>query len=120
VCNGLACKGATCFNLPRDVVADWGTSMPRPERALDPSAGAVQGFAGELRVLRQRAGTPGYRKMATAGRYSATTLADAAGGHRLPALPVVLAYVRACGGDLAEWEERWRQTARRLAEERRG
>jgi hypothetical protein len=25
----------------------------------------------------------------------------------LPTLPVLIAYVNACGGDVAEWEERW-------------
>ena len=35
------------------------------------------------------------------------TLASAAGGLRLPTLPVLIAYVNACGGDVAEWEERW-------------
>ncbi len=92
--------------------------MPRPERALDPSAGIVERFAGDLRLLRQRAGTPSYRTMAGASRYSASTLAEAAAGRRLPALPVVLEYVRACGGDPTGWEERWREAARRLADDR--
>ena len=35
------------------------------------------------------------------------TLASAAGGLRLPTLPVLIAYVLACGGDVGEWEERW-------------
>jgi hypothetical protein len=35
------------------------------------------------------------------------TLASAAGGLRLPTLPVLIAYVKACAGDVAEWEERW-------------
>ena len=32
------------------------------------------------------------------------TLASAAGGLRLPTLPVAVAYVRACDGNVAEWE----------------
>jgi hypothetical protein len=35
------------------------------------------------------------------------TLASAAGGLRLPTLPVLIAYVNACGGDVGDWEERW-------------
>jgi WD40 repeat protein len=46
--------------------------------------------------------------------YSSTTLADAAGGQKLPSLPVTLAYVRGCGGDVVEWERRWRTTAEEL------
>jgi WD40 repeat protein len=38
-------------------------------------------------------------------------LANAAGGRRLPSLAVTLAFVRACGGDVGEWERRWRQVA---------
>jgi len=29
------------------------------------------------------------------------------GGLRLPTLPVLIAYVNACGGDIADWEDRW-------------
>jgi hypothetical protein len=45
---------------------------------------------------------------ATAG-FSATTLSQAAAGKRLPSLPVVQGYVRACGGDPGEWEPRWKE-----------
>src|SRR5688572_31921346 len=89
--------------------------MPRPERALDPLAGPVQQFAGDLRQLRQKAGNPGYRELARATGYSVSTLSDAAGGRRLPGLPVVRAYVTACGGDPDEWGERWRSAAVALA-----
>ena len=47
----------------------------------------------------------------------ATTLSGAASGERLPSLRVVLAYVRACGGDPLEWEERWRRAVREVASE---
>jgi WD40 repeat protein len=92
-----------------------GSAMPRPERALDPRAGPVQQFAGDLRRLRQKAGSPGYRELAQATGYSVSTLSDAAGGRRLPGLPVVRAYVAACGGDPDEWEDRWRSAAVTLA-----
>lgn len=85
--------------------------MPRPERALDAGAGPVQRFAADLRLLRRRAGKPGYRELARLTHFSVTTLATAAAGKRLPTLEVTLAYVEACGGDRAEWEERWRGLA---------
>ncbi|MFE2103901.1 hypothetical protein [Streptomyces sp. NPDC059468] len=49
----------------------------------------------------------------------ASTLSQAAGGERLPTLPVVLAYVHACGGDEEEWEKRWREAAAEAAAEPR-
>ncbi|MFF4490477.1 hypothetical protein ACFY0F_28995 [Streptomyces sp. NPDC001544] len=47
----------------------------------------------------------------------ASTLSQAAAGERLPTLPVVLAYVRACKGDLREWEDRWHEAAAEEAAE---
>ncbi|HZM74273.1 MAG TPA: XRE family transcriptional regulator [Candidatus Limnocylindrales bacterium] len=82
--------------------------MPRPERPLDPNASAIARFAAELRALRQEAGNPSYRELAKLAHYSPTALSEAAGGERLGSLPVTLAYVRACGGDLEWWEARWR------------
>ncbi|MGW2724077.1 nSTAND1 domain-containing NTPase [Streptomyces sp. NPDC001492] len=83
----------------------------RPESPLDPSQGPVQRFAAELRKLRAEAGTPSYRVMAQRTGQGASTLSQAAGGERLPTLPVVLAYVRACGGDAPQWEARWQGAA---------
>ncbi|MGW6498863.1 nSTAND1 domain-containing NTPase [Nonomuraea angiospora] len=68
-------------------------------------------FAADLRRLRERAGSPRYRELAQRAHYSASTLSEAASGRRLPSLEVTLAYVRACDGDVEEWETRWRQTA---------
>ncbi|MFC9252770.1 nSTAND1 domain-containing NTPase [Amycolatopsis thailandensis] len=68
-------------------------------------------FAGDLRRLREKAGSPPYRELSKRAHYAASTLSDAAGGRKLPTLAVTLAYVRACEGDLAEWEERWYGTA---------
>ncbi|ATL26021.1 hypothetical protein [Streptomyces formicae] len=90
--------------------------MGRRENPVDPSAGPVARFAYALRKLRQEAGAPTYRAMARQVPYSVTALATAASGEKLPSLPVALAYVAACGGDAAEWEERWRD-ARRDEEE---
>ena len=83
--------------------------MGRPERPVDPRAGAVQGFAHALRELRRTAGSPSYRTMAEAAGFSATTLSQAAAGERLPTLAVVEGYVRACDGDPAEWGPRWKE-----------
>ncbi|MGW1618590.1 nSTAND1 domain-containing NTPase [Streptomyces sp. NPDC002172] len=94
--------------------------MPgRRESPLDPSDGPVTRFAAELRRLRARAGSPTYRAMAQRTGQGASTLSQAAAGERLPTLPVVLAYVQACGGDPDEWEARWRQAAAEVAAEPR-
>jgi len=85
--------------------------VPRPERALDPEADPLQRFASELRQLRRRAGGPTYRELARRANYSASVLAEAAGGARLPTLAATLAYVGACGGERSEWERRWRAAA---------
>jgi hypothetical protein len=45
------------------------------------------------------------------------TLAAAAGGLRLPTLPVAVAFVRACDGNVAEWEDRWQKLAEKLTAE---
>jgi WD40 repeat protein/energy-coupling factor transporter ATP-binding protein EcfA2 len=68
-------------------------------------------FAADLRRLREKAGRPPYRELARQAHYSSTTLADAAGGQRLPTLSVTLAFVQACGGDPDDWEQRWREVA---------
>ncbi|WP_438828984.1 nSTAND1 domain-containing NTPase [Streptomyces gottesmaniae] len=69
----------------------------------------MQRLAHELRELRRTAGSPSYRAMAEDAGFSATTLSQAAAGERLPSLAVVQGYVRACGGDPAEWEPRWKE-----------
>jgi hypothetical protein len=96
-----------------------GTIIRQRDSALpDPVPGAGAGpiaaietdniaaFARDLRVLRAKAGLD-YPDMAEKSHYTMRTLASAAGGLRLPTLPVLIAYVKACGGDQTEWEERW-------------
>ncbi|NUS04061.1 MAG: hypothetical protein HOV97_16055, partial [Nonomuraea sp.] len=90
--------------------------MGRREQPLDPADGPVARFAHELRKLREEAGGPTYRVMAGRVHYSTATLAQAAAGQRLPSLPVALAYVRACDGDVREWERRWREAERESLE----
>ncbi|MCT9137922.1 nSTAND1 domain-containing NTPase [Streptomyces violarus] len=87
----------------------------RHEVPVDPAAGPVQRFAFELRKLRAEADGITYRALAQRAGYSVTTLAQAAGGERLPTLPVALAYAEACGGDPAAWEARWREAVEESA-----
>ncbi|MBB4904411.1 nSTAND1 domain-containing NTPase [Actinophytocola algeriensis] len=82
--------------------------MPRRENPLGPAEDALTRFAADLRTLREDAGTPTYRQLSARAHYSAAALSEAASGRKLPSLPVALAYVRACDGDTAVWEQRWR------------
>ncbi len=88
--------------------------MPRPERLLDPTAGPLEAFAHDLRILRRRAGNPSYRTMAKRAHYSVATLAEAARGLHKPSLKVTLAYVAACGGDEEVWSRRWHSVSSEL------
>ncbi|WP_141747278.1 hypothetical protein [Streptomyces agglomeratus] len=74
----------------------------------------MQRLAWELRHLREKAGEPSYRSLAKKAHYSASTLAEAAKGDRLPTLEVTLAYVKACGGDMTHWEARWQAASAAL------
>ncbi|WP_051854639.1 hypothetical protein [Streptomyces sp. NRRL B-1347] len=71
----------------------------------------MQRFAFALRALRKEAGGIPYRDMAPKAGFSAAMLSRAASGQKLPSLPLALAYVRACGGDEQEWEQRWHTAA---------
>lgn len=82
---------------------------------MDPGEGPLQQLAFALRKLRTEAGSPTYREMAARTGSGASTLAQAASGERLPSLPTLVAYVQACGGDVAQWEERWREVAQAAA-----
>ncbi|MEV4893735.1 hypothetical protein AB0K48_30560 [Nonomuraea sp. NPDC055795] len=75
-------------------------------------------FAAQLRILRQKAGSPAYRVLGQRAHFSAGRLSEAAGGRVLPSLAVTMAYVRACEGDEAEWERRWHALAQHLEQAR--
>ncbi|MEU7282484.1 helix-turn-helix domain-containing protein [Streptomyces sp. NPDC045431] len=75
----------------------------------------MQRFAYELRKLRQDAQGLTYREMARRAHYSVTALSQAAAGEQLPSLAVALAYVKACGGDVEEWERRWKEASEESA-----
>ncbi len=85
--------------------------MPRRERPLDEGESGLLRFAGDLRRLRERAGSPTYRELSRRAHYSAAALSEAAGGRKLPSLAVTRAYAKACAADPDEWERRWRAVA---------
>jgi hypothetical protein len=87
----------------------------RHENELDSGAGTLARFAAGLRELRRAAGNPSYRDLATRVHYSHNTLSTAASGRVLPSKAVTLAFVTACGGDKADWLERWQVTEQELA-----
>jgi hypothetical protein len=76
----------------------------------------LEAFARDLRALRAKADLD-YPEMAETSHFEMKTLAAAAGGLRLPTLPVAVAFVRACDGNVAEWEDRWQKLADRLTAE---
>ncbi len=89
--------------------------MPRGERPLAPGDSPLLRFAAELRLLRRKVGNPTYRELSALAHYSVASLSEAAAGRKLPSLQVTLAYVRACDGDVADWEDRWHGLAAELA-----
>jgi transcriptional regulator with XRE-family HTH domain len=64
-------------------------------------------FAAALRRLRQRAGSPSYQRMSSCTYYSVSTLCRADKGTTFPTKPVVLAYVDACSGYKAFWNDQY-------------
>jgi hypothetical protein len=64
-------------------------------------------FQADLRALRDKAAL-GYDELAARAHYPSDILKEAEYGTSLPGLPILAAYVRACEGDVPEWEERWR------------
>ena len=65
-------------------------------------------FFADLRALRDAVAL-GYDELAARAHYPSEVLEEAANGPSLPNLPILAAYVRACEGDVPEWEERWRR-----------
>ncbi|MFD7448751.1 helix-turn-helix domain-containing protein [Kitasatospora sp. NPDC059827] len=72
----------------------------------------VAEFLDRLRQLRALAGNPSFRTMSrTSGIVSHSALHEAIAGRRLPTWPVVREFVKACGGDEAEWRRAWAAAA---------
>ena len=86
---------------------------PTTQAVVSIAPDGLESFARDLRALRAKAELE-YPEMAETSHYTMKTLASAAGGLRLPTLPVAVAYVRACGGNVAEWEERWQKLASKI------
>ncbi len=65
-------------------------------------------FLADLRALRDTAALE-FDELAARAHYPSDILKEAESGPSLPTLPILAAYVRACDGDVPEWEERWRR-----------
>ncbi len=65
-------------------------------------------FLADLRALRDSAAI-GYDELAARAHYPSDVLKEAENGPALPGLPILTAFVRACEGDVLDWEERWRR-----------
>src|SRR5262245_57802372 len=85
--------------------------MGRPEAPLPQPGGPVRDLAAGLRRLRRDSGGWRCGQLARSANVAAATLARAASGHRLPSWEVTRAYVRACGGDPAQWRAAWVRAA---------
>ena len=77
-------------------------SRPPPGKRPDRHRGRQRRHVSrDLRVLRANAGLD-YPDMAEKSHYTMRTLASAEAA-RLPTLPVLIAYVQACNGDVSQW-----------------
>ncbi len=65
-------------------------------------------FLADLRALRDSAAI-GYDELAARAHFPSDIMKEAENGPGLPTLPILTAYVRACEGDVLDWEERWRR-----------
>jgi hypothetical protein len=65
-------------------------------------------FLADLRALRDSVAI-GYDELSARAHYPSDVLKEAENGPLLPGLPILSAYVRACEGDVPDWEERWRR-----------
>jgi hypothetical protein len=97
---------------PRGVNVDGGTQASGGAQAGDGmharrAVDDAMRFLRELRQLRNEAGLEPV-ELAARAHYPHHVIVAAEAGPGLPELPVLSAYVRGCGGGLAEWEERWR------------
>lgn len=79
-----------------------------------PRRDVIEAFAQQLLDVRQSAGQPSYREMASrSGCISHTTLHEAAAGRRLPTWETTEQFLLTCGADPAAWRQEW-QRAQRL------
>jgi hypothetical protein len=92
-------------------VSGWGPAPDPAHEDDDP----VRRFAGRLRELRVRAGSPPFRELARLTHYGSSTLAEATAGRRLPTEAVVTAFVVACGERPGPWLAELRRAAEEAA-----
>jgi hypothetical protein len=97
---------------PRGVEVDGtaqasGNAQPSDGKRAHGTADGARRFLRDLRQLRSEAGLKS-AELAARAHYPHDVIMAAEAGPGLPELPVLSAYVRGCGGMLAEWEERWR------------
>lgn len=91
-------------------------AVSNPDGGQRPAA--LDEFKAALRRLREQAGNPSFRKMAeVSGAVSHATLHLTVTGRRLQPWETVREFVRACGGDEAEWCTRYRRTEAMLSGE---
>lgn len=69
-----------------------------------------EAFFRHLRALRAGAGLS-IAELAERAHFPEETLAAAEAGPVVPGNPVLVAYVRGCGGQVGEWEDRWREVS---------
>ncbi|RSN11738.1 hypothetical protein DMB42_14335 [Nonomuraea sp. WAC 01424] len=83
-----------------------GPRRGRRKKPLVHDGTPVTAFALGLRELRAQAGDPPYRTMAEKTHVAPNVLSQADSGHRLPTTEALVAYVRACDGQVEEWKAR--------------
>ncbi|MFD7407757.1 helix-turn-helix domain-containing protein [Streptomyces sp. NPDC059866] len=82
--------------------------MGRPEKPITTPNRSLGRLAIWLRSHRRQAGLS-YQQLAERTVYSSVTLSRATTGEKIPRLPVVEAFARACGGNVAHARELWRE-----------
>ncbi|WP_159053874.1 helix-turn-helix domain-containing protein [Streptomyces sp. AS58] len=82
--------------------------MGRPEKPITTPNRSLGRLAIWLRRHRSQAGLS-YRQLAEHTVFSSVTLSRATTGEKIPRLPVVEAFTRACGGNVAHARLLWRQ-----------
>jgi hypothetical protein len=92
---------------PMRIQREGAELQPRGMRPASPGDDQAR-FLADLRALRDTAAI-GYDELAARAHYPSDTLKEAENGPYLPPLPILAAYVRACEGNVPDWEERWRR-----------
>jgi hypothetical protein len=93
--------------------------MGRWQAPLERDGSPAREFAFWLRDLRNQCGLT-YGQLGQEAHYATSTVQAAASGKSLPTLKVVLAFVRACGGDQGAWRAYWLQIRRLLDQDAPG